>query len=147
MSLRDSLQSIYDQHKTLTPELVVAEATDPDHELHPRFEWDDTIAGPKYRLIQAADLIRSVRVVVRPATDKEPASLARVWVAPREATAPHVYEPMDVIARDPMKRAMVLRNMEREWRELKRRCEGIEEFWPMVSADVPQKRPRRRRSA
>lgn len=50
------------KHGTLTPELVVKDATSPKSPLHDYFEWDDDIAAHKFRLEQARTLIRSVEV-------------------------------------------------------------------------------------
>lgn len=135
MSLRDHLQGIYDQHSKLTAELVVSLATDEAHPLHSRFEWDDTVAGPKYREVQAADLIRSVKVVYREATETEPARSTRAWVATRSPDTPHGYEPIEKVAADPLLRAMTLRQMERDVRDLKRRYSEFDEFWRMLGAE------------
>lgn len=48
----------------LTPEETVATASDPDNPMHSWFDWNDTIAGHKWRLEQARDLIQRCRVVV-----------------------------------------------------------------------------------
>lgn len=135
MSLREHLQSIYDQHSRLTPALVVDAARDEGHPLHPRFEWDDALAGPKYREIQAAELIRSIRVVYREATESAPERSTRQWVAPRAAEAPNVYEPADKVAADPLMRAMVLRQMDRDWQALKRQYQSFDEFWQLIRTD------------
>ena len=45
----------------LSPPDVVTEAQNPDSLLHEFFEWDDGIAGAKYRLEQARTLIRRVK--------------------------------------------------------------------------------------
>lgn len=132
MSLREQLQSIYDQRGTLTPNLVVQTAIDVTHPLHHEFEWDDAIAGPAFREVQAAELIRSVQVVYREATDTEPARRVRAWVATRSPQTPHAYEPVEKIAADPLLRAMTLRQMEREWLTLKRRYAEFDEFWQLV---------------
>ena len=54
------------EHDTgcLTPAVVVAAAKAKTHPLHDRFEWDDKIAGARYRLDQARELIRSVKIEV-----------------------------------------------------------------------------------
>lgn len=132
MSLRDHLQSIYDQRGKLTPQLVVEVATDAEHPLHSRFEWDDTVAGAKYREVQASELIRSVKVVYREATETERARMTRAWVATRAPEEPHLYEPVEKVAADPLLRAMTLRQMEREWQDLKRRYADFEEFWQLI---------------
>lgn len=48
----------------LTPNLVLEEAKDPDSVLHPLFEWDDTLAARQHRILQARQIITSVRVVI-----------------------------------------------------------------------------------
>ena len=42
----------------LRPRDVVKYAENPDTALHDKFEWDDSLAGAKYRLQQAAEIIR-----------------------------------------------------------------------------------------
>lgn len=48
----------------LTPDLVVADAESSSSPLHELFEWNDGIAGHKYRIEQARQVITSVRVVI-----------------------------------------------------------------------------------
>lgn len=47
----------------LRPQAVVDEARPEESPLHRCFEWNDQIAGEKYRLVQAQQLIRSFKVV------------------------------------------------------------------------------------
>lgn len=49
---------------SITPDLVVKDAEDSSSPLHELFEWDDSVAGHKYRLDQARQVITSVRVVL-----------------------------------------------------------------------------------
>lgn len=42
----------------ITPDGAVEAARDPANPLHPQFEWDDVVAGHRYRLDQARALIR-----------------------------------------------------------------------------------------
>lgn len=48
----------------LLPVEVVESARDDDSPLHSHFEWDDSLAGEKYRLHQARALIRTVKLMV-----------------------------------------------------------------------------------
>ena len=48
----------------LEPQAVVDRARDPNNVLHDSFEWDDSIAGEKYRLEQARALITTIYVTV-----------------------------------------------------------------------------------
>lgn len=60
----DSLLNIYKKnHKQLTAHAVVEEARKKQHPLHPCFEWNDSVAGEKYRLHQARNIINCVTLV------------------------------------------------------------------------------------
>ena len=48
----------------LRPAAVVDAARDEKSPLHGAFEWDDTEAAQKYRLLQAQSLIRSFKVEI-----------------------------------------------------------------------------------
>lgn len=54
--------------ETITPQNVVNLARNTDSVIHNDFEWNDEIAGEKYRVIQAGNMIRSF-VLIR---DEEP---------------------------------------------------------------------------
>jgi hypothetical protein len=135
--LRTLMQDIYDTHKRLTPELVLTEARKPDHPLHSRFEWDDSVAAERWRLEQAHRLITSLRVVYKPATDTEPERDVRAWHAVRAEDADQfTYEPAERVALDPFARRLVLRDMQRDWTTLKRRYESFDEFWKLIAGEA-----------
>jgi hypothetical protein len=135
VSLRDQLASIHQRRGFLTPEVLVEEARPADHPLHSRFEWDDSIAGEAYRKVQAAELIRSVRIVYKPADDKDESKSVRAWQAVRTERG-HVYEPTETVLEDPLLRRILLADMLRDWQALKRRYHNLAEFSEMVRADL-----------
>jgi hypothetical protein len=141
VSTRDVLTDIYTQHGALTPELVVDAASAPTHPLHPRFEWDDTEAARQYRLVQAGRIIRSVRVEVEPAAGRDPvqvrAFLSRndIGVAD-EPDEVGTYEPVESVIADDIKRSAWFRRLEQDWKALRRRAQGCQEFADMVLADL-----------
>lgn len=135
MSLRDELQRVHDRHGELTPELVVDTARPKNSPLHSHFEWDNRTAGEAWRRHQAAELIRSVKIVYREATEDEEAQSIRAYHAIRGPSG-HSYRSADEVATDPFMRQLVLRDMEREWKALKRRYEHFAEFLEMVRTDV-----------
>jgi hypothetical protein len=137
MSLRDQMATIYSTHGLLTPALVVDVARPAEHPLHSRFDWDDATAGESWRRQQARELIRSVRLTYREATDTQPAKTIRAYNAV-ETPEGHVYKPAEEVAADPLLAQMVRRDMERAWRDLKRRYADFEEFWRMVAADADE---------
>lgn len=62
------IQRIETQFGRAEPDRVVEAASDPANPLHSEFEWDDTVAGHKYRLEQARALIASIKTTVRTET-------------------------------------------------------------------------------
>lgn len=132
MSLREALGSIYAAHGELTPAIVVAEARDPEHPLHSRFEWDDAIAGERYREQQARELIRSVRLVQAEGDDDS--SIRAFHSLPRGETRSYV--PIEEIKGDAVATQVLLREAEREWKQLLRRYEHLAEWLEAVRKDV-----------
>lgn len=131
------LRGIYEENGKLTPKTVVAAARDEDHPLHHQFEWDDAVAGERYREQQAAKLIRTVKISY---TSGGESKSARAWVAtyadPDVTEEPSGYLPTEDVAQDDFTRKLVLRQAEREWLSLKRRYEHLSEFMEMVQRDV-----------
>lgn len=137
MSLLDQLQAIYDAHDKLTPQLVVDEARDGSHPLHDRFEWDNLVAGESWRRRQAHELIRSVKVIYRKATNRSPEKSVRAFHAlPGDDEDRYVYHPAGKVAQDPVSREILLREMRRDWQELKKRYADFSEFIDMVLGDL-----------
>ena len=149
MSVRDQLQAIYDEHKRLTPSIVVTVAADPAHPLHERFVWDDSEAARRYRLVQASGLIRSVSVVVEREEDKPPVRV-RAFVADRDTSpAPVVdedtedvedltgnYRPVEEVVSSDVLRTAWFRSLQRDWQALRRRAGASREFADMVLGDL-----------
>ncbi len=73
------LAEISDRNGSLTPKIVVAEARNEKHPLHSRFEWDDSIAGERFRITQASQLIRSVMVKVVTRSAPGPVEVRAFW--------------------------------------------------------------------
>lgn len=134
MNLREILTGIYDNNAALTPPLVVNLARDENHPLHDRFEWDDTVAGEAYRRVQAAELIRSVKISYATSPESAPSSVRAFHAVPRPAG--NTYVPTEEIAEDPFMRELVMRAAEREWRTLQRKYAHLAEFIDMIRRDV-----------
>ncbi len=135
----ETLTGIYKQHGDLSAPLVVEEARDPASPIHDRFEWDDGVAAENYRLVQAAHLIRSVKVsVTRPDGVKLPTRI-RAFMHTGDFEAEDAigaipsYVPREMIDQDPAMQKVVLARMKREWRELERRWGDYKEFWDIVN--------------
>jgi len=136
--IRALLQDIYQDNGRLTPALVVAAARDDGHPLHHRFEWDDDVAAERYRQVQAAELIRKVRVKYGE-TPKGEVKDVRAWqsvYSPDVDGTDSTYMPVEDVAADPLLRQMVLRTAEREWKQMHRRYGHLKEFLAVVREDV-----------
>lgn len=132
--LVDTLRSMHDQHGELTPELVVQEAAAPEHPLHDRFDWDDTVAAQKWRLTQAAQLLR---VTFRPDPEKPTDLRAFVRVKGQDSHRSN-YVPIEKALEDDLTRRIVLQAMEREWKALFRRYKDHVEFAQLIARDMPK---------
>lgn len=133
--LNRSLLEIRRQAGALTPKAVVDAARPEDHPLHSQFEWDDAVAGEAYRISQAGELIRSVKLRY---TDKDGTiSTTRSWVSISRADTPsREYVPVAEAVENPILVELMLRDAEREWRQLYSRYKALEGFLERVRADV-----------
>jgi hypothetical protein len=135
-ALTEQITAIRDANGgVLKPEFVLDAARDPEHPLHSRFEWDDSVAAEKFRLDQAHTLIQKAKVAYQVPGDDGPPRLTRAFVAVRAAEG-HVYDPVEEVAQDPLRRKVALADMEREWRVLRRRWEEYAEFFDLVRRDL-----------
>lgn len=134
MNLRDQLNAIYAVNRELTPKLVVDVARDAAHPLHERFEWDDEVAGERYREVQAADLIRSVRVKY---LDGDEERDVRGFLAiPRADQPTSNYVPVEEVAENEFNRMLALKEAEREWKAMRRRHAHLTGFFDLVRKDL-----------
>jgi hypothetical protein len=142
VTLQEALQSVYDSRGRLTPAIVVEEAkknrTAAGKLLRTKLEWDDAVAGEKYRIVQAQELIQSVRVTYREATETEVARSVRGFHA-IQGPEGYVYEPLAEIVDDEIKTRILLQSMEREWKALHRRYGHFREFVDLVSDTLAER--------
>lgn len=143
MGLLESLQEIHDAHGELSADLVVTVASDPEHPLHGRFEWDDTAAAHQYRLAQASGLIRSVHIrreIAEGRTIKIRAFVSRQELDgnPEDAQPVGHYLPVEEVLQSDLLATAWFRSLERDWKALKRRAGDCKEFAAMVAADIDQ---------
>jgi hypothetical protein len=126
-----SLRSIWEDRGRLAAEDVVGLAAGDAHPLHPFFEWNDDIAGHNYRVWQAGQLIRSVKILVTGSLDTEPEEFRiREWVPARAVgMGSGTYVPEETIREDPQRQARLLRQMRRDIDAVRRRYQHLDAFW------------------
>jgi hypothetical protein len=130
--------AIYDKHGTVTPQLVVEEATPSGSPIHHYFEWNDDIAADQYRLTQAGALIRSCRVNVKSSTGDE--MEIRQFVSIRSPSSPSNYVPVAAVI-DPISQRLVLDSMQRDIGHLITRYGHLEAFWKAMGGLTPPTPP------
>jgi hypothetical protein len=138
MDLRTILTEIREEHGKLTPAIVLEAATPEDHPLHHRFEWNDAVAGHKWRLHQAGNLLRCK---IKQQTDGGTRNIRAFWPVRGEevdgAEDPGAdYTPIEQVAQDPVARQVMLLSMQREWVTMKRRYGFMAEFIDMIRSDL-----------
>lgn len=134
-NLREQLEEVRDATGTLTPRGVVEAARPEDAPLHGRFNWDDQEAAELYRIDQARELIRSVKVQYvdskgAPATVRGFVSVMRPDSMTRE------YRPVEDVAEDPFSRKLLLQEADREWRAFKQKYSHLSEFMEQVAKEA-----------
>lgn len=138
MTLREHMQEIYNRHGRLTPDLVVETARPKDHPLHATvFNKTPKEAAEQYYRDRAQDLIKSVRIQYTTADGG--VRDMRAFHAVRPTTSDeYIYEPAEKIAEDPLLSQMLLRDMEREWRQMFERFGRFKEFVALVQASLEE---------
>lgn len=109
-----SAEDFYEELQTLdeiTPQNVVDLARSEDSKLHNDFEWDNEIAGEKYRLSQASEMIRLLVFEPKEETH-EPTRVYQI------STETSVYKPVE----------MILKNEDEYQNLLKRALAELESF-------------------
>jgi hypothetical protein len=77
-----------ERKEELTRESVSKFAKNKKSELHKCFEWDDSIAGEKYRLYQASNILTSISIVY----EEEPKRTTRMYVSIKNAENQREYK-------------------------------------------------------
>jgi hypothetical protein len=135
--LRSELTAIYRKHGELTPQSVVDEARPETAPLHSRFEWDDSIAGEKYRIVQAQQLIRAVKIEYTDSSGEKKKvrgffPIRDVEENPEKAG----YSPTEDIVQNDICLKILLRQLERDIADLKRKYGHLAEFADIVRAAI-----------
>lgn len=133
-SLRDELQSIYDARGELTPKAVVEVARNTNHPLHHRFEWDDRVAGERYRLVQASELIREVKVTYTTPSGEDHTVRAFTSVRLAQDVQSQAYKPTDEVLEDEFMRNLVLNECQREIDTLNKKYGHLKEYAALLRA-------------
>jgi|1186.fasta_scaffold988555_2 hypothetical protein len=136
MNLLDTLTDTWSRHGAVTPEILVEEAAPEGAALHDRFEWNDEIAGHRYRIVQAQELIRKVYLTVADDETTHPLRRVRAFGNVPVEVGGRAYLPTGEIMRDPKMADAFMEEAERAWRALWARYGHLAEFRAIVLRDV-----------
>lgn len=64
LAMKEAVHKLYEQEGVAKPQKLVDMARDPLSPIHDCFEWNDQIAGEKFRIIQARQYIRNITVII-----------------------------------------------------------------------------------
>lgn len=119
------LSAISKRHGHFTPENVLDAARSEESPLHRYFEWDDAVAGEKYRLDQARHLIRSVKVIY---SDTQPRPVRAFCNVAADNTLESVYVPITVAISNPNYRKQILSTAYNELKAWQNKYSDLNEF-------------------
>ena len=105
------------------PENIVDYAKSDKTELHKCFEWDDTIAGHKYRCMQAQGVIRNLVIVNEKSEEKTP---LRLFYNTGDRSGE--YKSVKMIMRNEDEYAELLKKAQEELRAFKRKYSFLTEL-------------------
>lgn len=111
----------------LHPKAVVEAARAKKHPLHQHFEWDDTLAAEAYRIDQARNLIRIVRV--EDVNTEEGTARAFVSIAGKDGTS---YRSMEDVKRSADLQLALLQSAERDLEAFQRRFRELTDVCKVV---------------
>lgn len=112
----------------VTASAVVELAKNKKSEMHDYFEWDNEIAGQKYREKQARDLIRNIKVTfVKEEKESEP---VRAYVNVKRFNG---YSPIEKVVKDVDAYQMLLDRAYEELRVIKNKYAQLQEIQEKLS--------------
>lgn len=115
----------------LTPQEIVLEARDKKSVLHKAFEWDDSVAGEKYRLMQARVMVNNIRIKID--GKKEPAFFnARVVI---ENKVVQKYFPAQRVKTNEEIRNAILQDLIKEIRHLQQKYRTVIELSGIIDEE------------
>lgn len=115
--------------KEKTPHNIVELARDENNPLHGEFEWNDTVAGEKYREIQAREMLRCIIQHEEDESGKE--ITIRAFV---NTTETNVYDTIEAVVRNETEYENLLKTALKELESFKKKYHSLKELKPVFEA-------------
>lgn len=137
MTPQKMLQQLATEHGGITPEIVLDYARPEESPLHKFFQWDDNKAAEEYRLVQAAHLIRRIKVEYITEETKTVTVRAFHCVVPdadhdEQPSGRGVYVPVEAAMSD--YRSQLLDQCKRDIEAFKRKYAALKEVSKVIEA-------------
>jgi len=118
------LTKIYAENGKLTAPIVVDSARPEDAALHPVFEWDDEVAGERWREYEARALIKMVQVN-RPNEQGKPVETPVFYYIPTSTKEKGEYHTTDVVVSRPDMLMLALTQLQSQMSAVERSIETL----------------------
>lgn len=118
--------------KTLKQEEVVEDAKNPDTPYHNYFEWDNKIAGHHWRLNQAGELLRSIKIKVEVESGDTPRNVRVFHNVVRKGE--RCYAPLELVFQEQDLREQVIHNALAEAENWYQKYHTYQELQPISAA-------------
>lgn len=119
-------KKIEDEYGKLTNDLVLQKAESEESPLHSLFEWDDAVAGHKYRLQQATMLI--INLACEEDEVKQPPKPVRAYYNVSEDTKKGTFVNMKSAFSNPESRDLILKRALKELEAFKEKYQNLAEL-------------------
>lgn len=117
-----------DDDGKLTPENLLDVSRPEDAPLHDVFEWNDSVAAEKYRVRQAAKIIRCLTVEIVEETSNEPLQFSAYSSLHKNGGEKSVYTNTMYAMKVPEKREVILHNALCQLRSFRRKYSQLNEL-------------------
>ena len=125
--LKAWLQSLYDEHGYLTPELVRDDARNPESPGHAAvFNVGAAEAAEAYYLQRAHQLIQRVRIIIKPQPARPPMQVRAYHAVPGGEESAYVYRSVDDLIRQPDQLQLARNEAMRRVRDAERSVEALD---------------------
>lgn len=133
MDYKADPQKAYEEivnHGEITPENVLEVARNPKSEIHNDFEWDDSVAGERYRLIQARKMIQCFVIERKKDKGEEPQRIRAVQIS----STPNVYKPVQFFVKHVDEYEKLLKRAIQELKDIQKRYSTLTELESVFEA-------------
>lgn len=112
----------------VTPQAVVDASRSPRSPLHKEFEWNDSVAGERFRRIQASRIVRSLVVIREEAPGLETREFHSVTRMKADKPEGKVYRSLEDIMEDPIARDELLQRALNDALAFRKRYHALQEL-------------------